>query len=717
MKPVVQPLRPTDPKSFNGWRLKGLIGEGGFSTIYLAEKNQRTVALKMIRKEYLHDSEAVLRFFTEIKNLELLNHPNIAKYIESNTSGFPSFAVEYVDGYDLEKFIIGQGPIKGEDWFRLARSLASTLIYCHLQGIIHKDVSPGNIVLGDTGPVFIDFGISYLEFDPKLTSKEKSIGTPPYMSPEHFGSDRPKAMDSFSLGGTLIYAGTGHYPFQGSTKGEWTESILFEKPDFSGLSEQQVSLLAPLMFKATSDRLPLEVFVSQLDEILGGGELNPKQKKLVKEARSNTEQKLVKIKANFQPEKPNSRMATRRIAAVAIFALLSVVLLISLFSRDQKPDNIANPPVTSTPIASPTPTPEKVVKQDERAFDAPASIVKPTSNSKNSETCGDLAVLDNVESKLIKACGEVINSGDLMGYYYLGFYYYEQNNTREAISWWQLGSNKGSAVSMYRLAGVFFENGEISQAKKWYVSCIDASKTDTGKSWCMNGLGKIYFLEKDFKQSRVWYQKSADLGDQEGLYRVGMNYATTKEWQKALDNYLKIKNPNVGTQSLIAEAYSQLGNQNLALVWYQKAADSGSADSLVNIGVIHYVRKDFTSAIQAWKRASDLGSGLASYKLGRLYVEMGKPEEAFKYDKIGAAQGETSSIFFYAFTLQENGDYKEAKLWYQKGVDKDDPMSMVQLGAILDVIDSDRAGACVLWRAAAALGNSKAKENVSKFCG
>jgi TPR repeat protein len=232
----------------------------------------------------------------------------------------------------------------------------------------------------------------------------------------------------------------------------------------------------------------------------------------------------------------------------------------------------------------------------------------------------------------------------------------------------------------------------------------------------MNGLGKIYFQEKNMKESRRWYQASADLGDPEGHYRVGMNYAATKEWQKALDNYLKIKNPNLATKSLIAEAYSGLGNEDQALVWNKQAADDGSADALVNVGVIYYVRKDYPNAIQAWKKASALGSGTASYKLARLYSEQKNREEAVKYDKVGAAQGDTGSIFFYALSFQEKADYESAKIWYQKGVDRNDPGSMVNLGSILNALDGDRLGACKLWVRASNLGYEKAKENVVKLC-
>ena len=76
MKMPIQPLRDGDPRSFQGWAIKGLIGEGGQSTIYLAEKNNQRAALKMIRKEYLYDAKSTDRFATEMKNLEMLDHPN-----------------------------------------------------------------------------------------------------------------------------------------------------------------------------------------------------------------------------------------------------------------------------------------------------------------------------------------------------------------------------------------------------------------------------------------------------------------------------------------------------------------------------------------------------------------------------------------------------------------------------------------------------------------
>lgn len=713
MKSDISPLRPGDPREFDGWTLKGVIGEGGFSTIFLAEKDGQQAALKMIRKESLHDPVAVDRFFTEIKNLELLDHPNIAKYLDSNDSTtVPYFAVEYIKGVTLDKKIELAGPISGDEWLELALSLAKTLNYCHSQEIIHKDVSPGNIVIGAKGPVFIDFGLSYLEKDPRLTSEEQSVGTPPFMSPEQFGSERSFAMDAFSLASTLVFAGTGHYPFDGRSKIEWQESICHDKPDFKDLSEQQRLILTPLLLKTSSERISLDVFIAQLKDALGLENLDAVNRKVVSEALRNAEQKLVKKRQSEEKQRLKARNGIRNLALSASVAIITIVVAINFLSGTEKvPTKIG-----TSSLASSSASPSASSGQLEAAFGSTKSTPAPSSSSTKPSTCSDFSTRDNVEAELLKTCQALVKSGDLTGYYNIGFYYYEQGKAKEAITWWQKGAESKSALSMYRLAGVLYENGETSQAKKWYQSCVDASTTNVGKSWCMNGLGKIYYLEKDMKESRRWYQLSADLGDPEGYYRVGMNYGSTKEWQKALDNFLKIKNPNLGTKSLIAEAYSGLGDKDQALIWYQKAADDGSADALVNVGVIYYVKNDIPNALTTWKKASALGSGTASYKIARVYEDQKNPEEAAKYDKIGAAQGEIGSIFFYGFYLQGKGDYANAKIWYRKGVDKNDPTSMVQLGAILSAIDNDKAGACELWKKASDLGNAKAKENVAKYC-
>ena len=381
MKPRIQPLRDGDPKNFQGWTLKGLIGEGGQSTIYLAEKNKKQAALKMIRKDFLHDPKAVDRFFTEVKNLELLDHPNIARIFQVEDSG--SFvAIEFVDGPNLEDYVQEVGPFEINKWWSFAQSLAETIDYCHSKGIIHKDISPRNIIVGPSGISLIDFGISYLEKDPRLTARDEIVGTPPFMSPEHFGITRPKEMDYFSLAGTLIFAATGHYPFSGSSSAEWKESILFNQPDFNGLSDDQIKVLSPLLYKNPERRGSLAVFlqiIAELDSSQSRSDFVSKEFAKIKRdsSRNLIQKKKELVVKNNTIKKVATSAAVIVVVSIAIFAsgIIAIqsdspetankILTPTNTTTDLPPDQLTEVPKTTASPSSPkpiTPTPLKTDK-------------------------------------------------------------------------------------------------------------------------------------------------------------------------------------------------------------------------------------------------------------------------------------------------------------------------------------------------------------------
>jgi len=317
VNPLIQPLRDGDPKSYQGWTLEGFIAEGGQSTIYLAEKNGERAALKMIRKEYITNQKSTDRFFTEIKNLERLDHPNISRVLEVEDSG-KFLAIEFIDGPNLEDYVKESGPLEVRKWFTLAQILASTVDYCHSQGVIHKDISPRNIVIGPEGPVLVDFGISYLEKDERLTADDETIGTPPFMSPEHFGIAAPKQMDVFCLGGTLIFAATGNYPFAGTNSAEWKESILFSQPNFSGLSENQIKVLSPLLYKRPEDRGSLIIFSQLLEELASEQSPSNFAKKQFAKVKRESQKRLIQDKRQLVVKRKMIKKMVASSAAISI---------------------------------------------------------------------------------------------------------------------------------------------------------------------------------------------------------------------------------------------------------------------------------------------------------------------------------------------------------------------------------------------------------------
>ena len=440
MKSSILPLRDGDPKVFQGWTIKGLIGEGGQSTIYLAKKDTQTAALKMIRKEFLHNQKSVDRFFTEIKNLELINHPNIAKVLEVDEEG-AYLAIEYIEGLNLQDHVAENGPLSFEDWIRVADSLSDAIEYCHSIGIIHKDISPTNIILGPNGPVLIDFGISYLENDPKLTSIEEVVGTFPYMSPEHFGIVRPKEMDNFSFAGTLIYAASGHYPFTGENKSEWRQSILMSHPNFEGLSLIQQELLSPLLFKDFSKRVPLSLFRQAIQSSSEEKILDDTIRKEFLKFGDRAEKELIGTERNL--------LSQRQIAKKTIFASLVVAALATSFAvigilKIQDTPTGALGAQTSLPTGAPATGTSGSISGSKSQESPPSSTSKQISSSRDCE-----AEYDRKGANVIALCSPSASSGDLTSIFYLGVTYFEKQNYKEAIKFYTESLNIFEEASTY----------------------------------------------------------------------------------------------------------------------------------------------------------------------------------------------------------------------------------------------------------------------------
>lgn len=714
------------PSKIGKWTVIEQLASRLDKVVFLAEKDNKLAAIKFLKNADLLDEKDFERFALEIQNLQVLDHPNIPKVIDFDLTDAmrPWLATEYIESKSIQELVDQGGPLPPDLWWKSLNEIVETLTYIHSKGIYHRDISPSNVLISSDSAKLIDFGLSYMKFNPNLTPVNVEVfGTQGTLSPESLNFIKDPKMDLFSLGSTFVFAGTKVFPFETtSERDNWISRISYEAPNFEGLLPEARKILTPLLYKAPDDRPTAEIYLSILSNYDSFFEIDSKSNKQLESFLKNSEDKLRNLGQGFARNAATKKASKSLKLAIGTLALALFGVTFWAFSSQfplQENSEISSQVVDTNIEANSGVVDPQNVEESFGTSNSKGSGGAKAKSSKSGSTeaqCDDLSLEDNVESKVLEFCGAEIQAGNLLGYYRIGFYYYEQKQQKEAIYWWKQGAEKKSAISMYRLAGVLFENGETAQAKTWYRACIDASETDGGKSWCANGLGKIYYLEKNVQESRYWYQMSADLGDEEGLYRVGLNYAGDEKWQKALDNLLKIPKPNLATKSLIGSLYMEIGKDNLALRWLQEAAEAGSADAMVNLGVIAYRSKDFESAIKVWKQASSLGQGSASYKLARLYEELNEDESSLEYDKIGASQGEVGSIFFYGFKLEKSGQIEKARNWYQKGADLNDPTNMVQLGALIFEVDQNRSGACELWRRAADLGNDKAKENLANLC-
>jgi tRNA A-37 threonylcarbamoyl transferase component Bud32 len=220
--------QPTDPRlgtTIGGYRIESLIGRGGMSVVYLAEDVHlgRRVALKFLAPELASDSKFRERFVRESRLAASLEHPNIVTVYEAREAdGQLYLAMRYVAGTDLKRLIASEGPFDPERTVSILTQTASALDAAHAEGLIHRDVKPGNILItprsgpGGRDRVYLsDFGLTKrATSDSGITATGQFVGTLDYAAPEQFeGGQMDGRADVYSLGGVLYECLTGDVPY------------------------------------------------------------------------------------------------------------------------------------------------------------------------------------------------------------------------------------------------------------------------------------------------------------------------------------------------------------------------------------------------------------------------------------------------------------------------------------------------------------------------
>jgi serine/threonine protein kinase len=217
------------------YRLERRLGEGGFGSVYEARDSQseRQVAIKILRASVSNDSEVLGRFARDIRIITALQHPNMVQiYDHGKTSdGIQWIAFELIRGINLAERI-AQSRLSEAELLPMLLQVLRALSAVHAQGIVHRDLTPKNIMLQESTPKLVDFGIASLRSDETLTASTMVSGTPCYMSPEQwqglkFATHRS---DLYSLGIIAYEALVGKLPFQAKSPISWMRAHCHTPP-------------------------------------------------------------------------------------------------------------------------------------------------------------------------------------------------------------------------------------------------------------------------------------------------------------------------------------------------------------------------------------------------------------------------------------------------------------------------------------------------------
>src|SRR5215470_20154065 len=204
------------------YRLVSRIASGGMGEVWRAVDLvlDRPVAVKLLLAEYAQQPETTARFRAEARHAAVLSHPNIAQVYDfgEGTSEQPAFLVmELVEGPPLTQQI-ARGPLQPARVLDVIAQVAAGLAVAHAAGVVHRDIKPGNLLVGRSGTIKItDFGVAYALGSAPLTRSGMLIGTPAYLAPERVsGHAAGPASDLYSLGVVAYECLTGGLPFTGT---------------------------------------------------------------------------------------------------------------------------------------------------------------------------------------------------------------------------------------------------------------------------------------------------------------------------------------------------------------------------------------------------------------------------------------------------------------------------------------------------------------------
>jgi serine/threonine protein kinase len=269
-QPARDALRRWDPERIGPYAVLGRLGSGSMGQVFLGRSAAgRLVAVKTIRVELAEEAGFRTRFAQEVAAARKVSGVFTAAVVEADPEAdLPWLATAYVPAPSLARLVLACGPLPVTTVRWLAAGCAEALASIHGAGLVHRDLKPSNVLVAPDGPRVIDFGVARAAERMGRTTSRGAVGTPAYMAPEQARDthEASVASDVYSLGATLLFAATGHPPYQGATVMDVLARLATEEPDLSGLPGELTELISACIHRVPRLRPTSSAMLIQLGD-------------------------------------------------------------------------------------------------------------------------------------------------------------------------------------------------------------------------------------------------------------------------------------------------------------------------------------------------------------------------------------------------------------------------------------------------------------------